>query len=140
MNDMSAMIQDELRKALIGLMPPTPAAAIPIAPIIPSAADAPPIATVPTAIAIPYTVIVLPTTILTDDSNSKPSNSIKVVPTMQIKKKKVRNARKKNYQTRGTHQRSTSQAVECCPTIEEVLKFQPTLVQNPRPSDPKGLP
>ena len=97
MDDMRAMIQDELRQALIGLMPTTSTVAIPIALIIPSVADAPPTATVPTAIAIPPAVIVLPTAILTDDSKGKPSDSIKVVPTMKIKKKKVRNARKKNY-------------------------------------------
>ena len=97
MDDMRAMIQDELRQALIGLMPPTPAAAIPIAPIIPSTVDTTPAATVPTTIAIPPAVIVLSTTILTNDSKGKPLNSIKVAPTMQMKKKKVRNARKKNY-------------------------------------------
>ena len=82
MDDMRAMIQDELRQALIGLMPPTLAAVILIAPIIPSVADAPPTATVPTTIAIPPTIIVLPTAILTDDSKKKPSNSIKVMPTV----------------------------------------------------------
>ena len=56
MDDMRAMIQDELRQALTGLMPPPPAAAIPIAPTIPSTADAPPIATVPTAFAVPYAI------------------------------------------------------------------------------------
>ena len=35
MDDMRAMIQEELRQALSGLMPPPPVAAIPIAPIIP---------------------------------------------------------------------------------------------------------
>ena len=102
MDDMRAMIQDELRQALTGLIPPTPAATILIAPIIPSVADAPPTATVPTTIAIPPTVIVLPTIVLTDDSKEKPSNNVKVMPTVQMKKKKVRNARKKNYQTGGT--------------------------------------
>ena len=76
MDDMRAMIQDELRQALSGLMPPPPTAAIPI---IPSAADAPPAATIPTTMAIPHAVIVLPTTIFTDDSKGKPSNSVKVV-------------------------------------------------------------
>ena len=46
MDDIRAMIQDELRQALTGLMPPPPAVAIPIAPIIPSATDAPHTATV----------------------------------------------------------------------------------------------
>ena len=36
MDDMRAMIEDELRRALTGLIPPPPAAFIPIAPIIPS--------------------------------------------------------------------------------------------------------
>ena len=76
MDDIRAMIQDELRQALIGLMPPTP-----IAPIIPFAADAP-----PTSTATPPTIIVLPT------AKGKPSNSIKVVPTVQMKKKNVRSA------------------------------------------------
>ena len=93
-------------------MPPTPAAAIPIAPIIPSAVNAPLTATLPTTMAIPPAVIVLPTAILTDDSKGKPSNSIKVVPTMQMKKKNVKKARKKSYQTGGTRQGSTSQAME----------------------------
>ena len=106
MDDMRAMIQNELRRALTGLMPPTPAVVIPIAPIIPSIADA------TTAMAIPHAVIILPTAILTDDSKGKPSNNIKVGPTVQMKKKNVRKARKKNYQTRGTHQGSTSQVVE----------------------------
>ena len=109
---MRAIIQDELRLALIGLMPPTPAATIPIVPIIPSTTDAPPTATVPTAIAIPPAVIILPTAILTDDSKGQPSNSVKFVPTMQMKKKNIRNARKKYYQTGGTHQGSTSRAVK----------------------------
>ena len=63
MDDMRAMIHDELRQALTGLMPLPPVAAILIALIISSAADAP-----PTATAIPPTVIVLPIAILTDDS------------------------------------------------------------------------
>ena len=91
-----------MRQALIGLMPPPPAATIPIAPTIPSTADAPPATTVPTAIAIPHAVIVLPTAIVTDDSKGKPSDSVKVVPTVQMKKKNVRKARKKSYQTGGT--------------------------------------
>ena len=82
MDDMRAMIQDELKQALTGLMPPTPAVVIPIAPIIPFVADAPPTATVPIAIAIPPAIIILPTSILTDDSKGKPSNSVKVVPTV----------------------------------------------------------
>ena len=93
-------------------MPPPPATAIPITPIIPYAADAPPTATVPTAIVIPPTIIVLPTAILIDDSKGKPLNSIKVVPTVQMKKKNIRKARKKNYQTRGIQQGITSQAME----------------------------
>ena len=60
MDDMKAMIQDELRQALIGSMPPTPAASIPIAPIIPSAADAPPTTTIPTAFSIPHVIFILP--------------------------------------------------------------------------------
>ena len=44
MDDIRAMIQDELRQALTWLMPPPPAAAIPITPTIPSAADALPTA------------------------------------------------------------------------------------------------
>ena len=85
MDDIRAMIQDELRQALTGLMPPPPTAAIHIAPIIPSAADAP-----PTTTATPPTIIVLPT------AKGKPSNSIKIVPTVQIKKKNVRSAGRKN--------------------------------------------
>ena len=71
-------------------MLPLPTAAIPIA------------LTVPTTITIPPTIIILPTAILTDNSKGKPSNSIKVVPTVQRKKKNIRNARKKNYQSRST--------------------------------------
>ena len=112
MDDMKAMIQDELRQALTGLMPPTPAAAMPIAPNILSTADAPPTATVPTAFVVPHAVFVLPTATLTNDSRGKPSNSIKVVPTMQMKKKNVRKVRKKSYQTGVTQQGSTSQALE----------------------------
>ena len=82
MDDIRAMIQDEMRQALIGLMPPLPAATIPIAPTIPSAANVSPTATVPTAFAIPHAVFVLPTATLTNDSRGKPSNNIKVVPTM----------------------------------------------------------
>ena len=93
-------------------MPPILAAVMPIAPTILTTADAPPTATVPTAFVVPHAVFVLPTSTLTNDSRGKPSNSIKVVPTMQIKKKNVRKARKKNYQTGGTQQGSTSQAVE----------------------------
>ena len=107
MDDMRAMIQDELRQALVGLTLPLPAAVILIAHTIPSTADAPPAAIVPTTIAIPPVVIVPPTAILTDDSKGQPSNIVKVVPTMQIKKKNIRNVRKKNYQTRGTQQGST---------------------------------
>ena len=102
MDDIRAMIQDELRQALNGLMSPLPVAAIPIAPTIPSATDAPPIATVPTAFTIPHVVFILPTATLTNDSRGKPSNSIKVVPTMQMKKKNIRKARKKSYQTGST--------------------------------------
>ena len=112
MDDIRAMIQDELRQDLTGLMPPPPAVAMPIAPTIPSAADAPPTTIIPTAFAIPYTVFVLPTATLTNDSRGKLSNSIKVMPTMQMKKKNVRKARKKSYQIGGTQQESTSQAVE----------------------------
>ena len=112
MNDIRAMIQDELRQALTGLMPPPPVAAIPIAPTIPSAANVSPTATVPTAFAIPHAVFVLPTATLTNDSRGKPSNSIKVVPTMQMKKKNVKKARKKSYQTGGTQQGTTSRAIE----------------------------
>ena len=36
MDDIRSIIQDELRQALTGLMPPSPAATIPIAPTIPS--------------------------------------------------------------------------------------------------------
>ena len=102
MDDIRAMIQDEMRQALTGLMPPPPAAAIPIAPTIPSTADTPPTATVPTASAIPHAIFVLHTATLTNDSKGKPSNSIKVVPTMQMKKKNKRKARKKNNETGGT--------------------------------------
>ena len=87
MDDIRAMIQDELRQALTGLMPPTPTTAIPIAPTIPSTANVSPTATVPTTFAVPHAVFVLPTGTLTNDSRGKPSNSIKVVPTMQMKKK-----------------------------------------------------
>ena len=79
-------------------MPPPLAAAIHIAPIIPSAADAP-----PTATAIPPAVIVLPT------AKGKPSNGIKVVP---MKKKNIRSAGRKNCQTGGTHQENTSRVVK----------------------------
>ena len=112
MDDIRAMIQDELRQALTGLIPPPPAVAMPIAPTIPSAADASPTPTVPTAFVIPHTIFFLPTATLTNDSRGKPSNSIKVVPTMQMKKKNIKKARKKSYQTGGTQQGSTSQAVE----------------------------
>ena len=112
MNDLRAMIQDELRQALTRLMPTSPAAAIPIAPTIPSTADAPPIATVPTAFDVPHAIFILPTATLANDSRGKPSNSIKVVPTMQMKKKNIRKARKKSYQTGGTQQETTSQVVE----------------------------
>ena len=100
-DDIRVMIQDELRQALVGLMPPTPAAAIPIAPIIPSTTDAP-----PTAPAIPPVVIVLPT------AKGKPSNSIKVVSTVQMKKKNVRSVGRKNCQTGSTHQENTSRVVK----------------------------
>ena len=80
MDDIRAMIQDELRQALNGLMSPPLAAAIPIALTILYTTDTPPAATVP--IAISPAVIVLPTAILTDDSKGKPLNSIKVVPTV----------------------------------------------------------
>ena len=96
-DDIRAMIQDELRQALTGLMLLSPAAAIPIAPTIPSVADAQPTATIPTAFAVPHAVFILPTATLTNDSRGKPSNSIKVVPTMQMKKKNIRKARKKSY-------------------------------------------
>ena len=112
MNDIRAMIQDELRQALTGLMPPPPVAVIPIAPTIPSVANVSPTATVPTAFAIPHAIFVLPTATLTNDSRGKLSNSIKVVPTMQMKKKNVKKARKKSYQTGATQQGSTSQAME----------------------------
>ena len=112
MDDIRSMIQDELRQALTGLMPPSPAATIPIAPTSPSTANASSTPAVPTAFAVPHAVFVLPTATLTNESGGKPSNSIKVVPTMQMKKKNVRKARKKSYQTEGTQQGSTSQAVE----------------------------
>ena len=99
MDDIRAMIQDELRQALTGLMPPSPAATIPIAPTIPSTANASSTPTVPIAT-------------LTNDNGGKPSNSIKVVPTIQMKKKNIRKVIKKSYQTGGTQQGSTSQAVE----------------------------
>ena len=102
MDDIGAMIQDELRQALTGLMPLLPAAAISIAPTIPSIADASPTPTVPTTFAVPHAIFVLPTITLTNDSRGKPSNSIKVVPTMQMKKKNVKKTRKKSYQTGGT--------------------------------------
>ena len=102
MDDVRAMIQDELRQVLTALMPPPHVAAIPIAPTIPSAVNVSPTATVPTAFVVPHAVFVLPTTTLTNDSRGKPSNSIKVVPTIQIKKKNIRKARKKSYQTGGT--------------------------------------
>ena len=103
MDDMRAIIQDELTQVLTELMPLPPAVAIPIALTFPSTTDALPTATVPIAIVIPPAIIVLPTTILTDDSKGKPSNEIKIMPTMQMKKKNIRNTRKKNYQTRSTH-------------------------------------
>ena len=94
MDDIRAMIQDELRQALTGLMPPPPAAVIPIAPIIPSVVDASPTPTVPTTLSIPHALFVLPTATFTNDSRGKPSNSIKVVSTMQMKKKNVKKAKK----------------------------------------------
>ena len=112
MDDIRAMIQDELRQALTGLTPTSPAATIPIAPTIPSTANASSTPAIPTAFAVPHAVFVLPTATLTNDSGGKPSNNIKVVPTMQMKKKNVRKARKKSYQTGGTQQRTTSRAVE----------------------------
>ena len=99
MDDIRAMIRDELRQALTGLIPPSPAATIPIAPTIPSTAD-----TVPTTFAVPHAVFAT----LTNDSKGKPSNSIKVVPTIQMKKKNIRKVIKKSYQTGGTQQGSTS--------------------------------
>ena len=112
MNDIRAMIQDELREALTGLMPPPPVAAIPIAPTIPSVANVSPTASVPTAFAVPHAIFILPTTTLTNDSRGKPSNSIKVVPTMQMKKKNVRSAERKNCQTGGMHQENTSRVAK----------------------------
>ena len=112
MDDIRAMIQDELRQAVTGLMSPPLAAAIPITPTIPSTANISPTATVPTAFAVPHVVFILPTTILTNDSRGKLSNSVKVVPTMQMKKKNVKKARKKSYQTGGTRQGTTSRAIE----------------------------
>ena len=97
MDDIRAMIQDELRQALTGLMPPPLATAIPITLTIPSTANVSPTATVPTTFAISHVVFVLPTATLTNDSRGKPSNSVKVVPTVQMKKKKVKDTRKKNY-------------------------------------------
>ena len=88
MDDIRAMIQDELRQALTELIPPPPAAATPITPTIPPV------------------VIVLPT------AKGKPSNSIKVVPTVQMKKKNVRSAGRKNCQTGGTHQENTSRVAK----------------------------
>ena len=108
LDDIRAMIQDELRQALTGLMPPSPAATIPIAPTIPSTANASSTPTVPIAT-------------LTNDNGGKPSNSIKVVPTIQMKKKNIRKIIKKSYQTGGTQQGSCGSA--CCPTIKEVLKL-----------------
>ena len=102
MDDIRAMIQDKLRQALTGLMSPLPAVSIPITPTIQSTTDAPPTTTFPTAFVVPHAVFVLPTATLTNDSRGKPSNNIKVMPTMQMKKKNIRNARKMNYQTGGT--------------------------------------
>ena len=69
MDDIKAMIQDELRQALTGLMPTSAVATIPIAPtgLMPASTPA-----VPTAFAIPHAVFVLPTTTLTNDSRGKP--------------------------------------------------------------------
>ena len=92
MDDMRAMMQDELRQALSGLL--LPAAAIPTAPTIPSTSD------------------VLPTIIPIDNSKGQPSNVVKVVPIMQIKKKNLRNVRKKNYPTGGTQQGNVSRVME----------------------------
>ena len=82
MDDIRAMIQDELRQALTGLMPPPLAATIPIDPTIPYVANALPTPTIPTTFVVPHAIFVLPTATLTNDSREKPSNSIKVVPTM----------------------------------------------------------
>ena len=68
MDDIRAMIQDELRQTLTGLTPTSPAAAIPITPTIPSTANISPTATVPTAFAVPHVIFVLPTATLTNDS------------------------------------------------------------------------
>ena len=108
MDDIRVMIQDELRQALTRLMPPTPTTVIPIAAIIPFVADAPLTTTVPTTIAIPHAVIVLPIAILTNDIKGKPSNNIKVMPTVQMKKKNIRSAGGNNCQTGGTYQENTS--------------------------------
>ena len=94
MDDIRAMIQDELRQALTGLTPTSLAATIPIAPTIPSTANASSTLAVPTTFAVPHVVFVLPTAILTNNSRGKPSNSIKVVPTMQMKKKNFKKGKK----------------------------------------------
>ena len=78
MDDIRAMIQDELRQALTGLMPSLPAAAIHIAPTIPSVVDASPTTTVPTAFVVPYAIFVLPTATLTNDSRANPQIVLKL--------------------------------------------------------------
>ena len=71
MDDIRAMIQDELRQALTGLTPTSPAATIPIAPTIPSVADASRTPTVLTTFVVPHAIFVLPTATLTNDSRGK---------------------------------------------------------------------
>ena len=78
MDDMRVMIQDELRQALTGLMPISPAATIPIAPTIPFTANASSTPTVPTTFAVPHAIFVQPTATLTNDSKGKPQIVLKL--------------------------------------------------------------
>ena len=77
MDDVRAIIQDELRQALAGLMPPpAPAAAIPHATVAPVAAN-------------PPVVDALPTN--NDNSGGQPLNAARNVPTVEMKFEDVHN-------------------------------------------------
>ena len=78
MDDIRAMIRDELRQALTRLMPPSPTATIPIAPTIPSTANASSTPAVPTAFVVPHVVFVLPTATLTNIVGANPQIVLKL--------------------------------------------------------------
>ena len=84
MNDLRTMVQDELRQALARLMPP------------------PTVKVMHTTNDIPYAADVSPTTIFVDNNiKGQPLNVVKVMLTVQMKKKNIRNTKKKNYPTWG---------------------------------------